>query len=357
LKKFFKRNHKKIGLPPGTLLNKNEIDNNHLEIKIMKYNEDYYVEEDVSSASLFKDKLKGNEKNVRWVNVSGADTKIIQNIGRDYNIHPLVLEDIMNIGLRPKYDLYDNYIFITLNMLSYNALNKEIDSEQLSLLFMREINTVFSFQERAGDVFDIIRKRIRNNRGLIRKNQADYLIYTLIDTIVDNYFLVLEKTGEKIEDIEEKIINNIEEVGLDKIQFLKKELMFLRKSVWPLREIISALIRNESSFFDKSTIYYLRDIYDHLIEVIDIIESLREMLTGLLDIYLSSTSNKMNEVMKVLTIISTIFIPMTFIAGIYGMNFHYMPELKVSWAYPAVLIVMLTIAVGMLIYFKKKKWF
>ncbi len=290
-----------------------------------------------------------------WVNIDGIhQPDNIENIGKQFKIHPLVLEDIMNTGQRPKMEDFDDYLFVVLKMLHYDEEENETKTEQVSLILGS--NYVISLQENEGDVFDSIRERIRSDRGRIRKMGADYLAYSLIDAIVDNYFTVLEKIGEKIEDIEDELVKNPTPDVLHTIHHLKRELIFLRKSVWPLREVISRLERWESPLIDKSIDIYLRDVYDHTIQVIDALETFRDMLSGMLDIYLSSVSNRMNEVMKVLTIIATIFIPLTLIAGIYGMNFKYMPELDWAWGYPIVYVIMLAIGVVMLIYFRRKRW-
>jgi magnesium transporter len=298
----------------------------------------------------FKDK-----PTVTWINIDGIQRiDVIEKIGKHFNLHPLALEDIVNTGQRPKMEDFVDYIFVVLKMLYYDEKKREPNAEQLSLVLGP--NWVISFQENEGDVFDPIRERIRADKGRIRKMGADYLIYALIDAVVDNYFIILEKIGEKIEEIEDELVANPSPETLQAIHNLKRQMIFLRKSVWPLREVISRLERWESQLINKSTYIYLRDVYDHTIQVIDAIETFRDMLSGMLDIYLSSVSNRMNEVMKVLTIIATIFIPLTLVAGLYGMNFKYMPELEWPWGYPLVLFVMFTIGVLMLIYFRKKKW-
>jgi len=264
------------------------------------------------------------------------------------------MEDIANTDQRPKIEDFESYLFAVLKMLSYDEKEGEIIVEQLSLILGP--SWVISFQENEGDVFDPIRERIRGAQGRIRKMGADYLVYALIDAVVDNYFIAIEKIGEKIEDIEDELVASPSPETLRAIHNLKRQMIVLRKSVWPLREVISRLERWESQLISKLTDIYLRDVYDHTIQVIDAIETYRDMLSGMLDIYLSSVSNRMNEVMKVLTIIATIFIPLTLVAGIYGMNFSYMPELKWDWGYPMVLSIMLAIGLVMLIYFRKKKW-
>jgi magnesium transporter len=295
------------------------------------------------------------KSSVTWLNIDGVHMpEIIEQVGKSFGVHPLVLEDIANTGQRPKMEDFDDYIFVVLRMLRFDETENQTKTEQISMVFGADF--VVSFQEREGDVFDIIRERLRSNKGRIRKMGADYLAYSLIDAIVDNYFMVLEKLGEAIEEIEDKLVTDPRSETLQTIHDLKRETVFLRKSVWPLREVISRLERSESPLISKSTFVYLRDVYDHTIQVMDSVDTFRDTLSGMLDIYLSSVSNRMNEVMKVLTVIATIFIPLTFIAGIYGMNFKVMPELDQPWGYPAVLILMLTIAVVMLIYFRRKKW-
>jgi len=292
---------------------------------------------------------------INWINIDGVHKlDAIEKVGKYLKVHPLVLEDIMHTGQRPKMEDFDDYLFVVLKMLQYDDETKETKTEQVSLIL--STNCVVSFQENEGDVFDIIRDRIRTDRGRTRKMGADYLAYSLIDAIVDNYFLVLEKIGEQIEDIEEDLIKNPTPAVLHTIHRLKRELIYLRKSVWPLREVISRLERWESPLIDKGIEIYLRDVYDHTIQVIDSLETFRDMLSGMLDIYLSSVSNRMNEVMKVLTIIATIFIPLTLITGIYGMNFRYMPELNSPWGYPIVYVAMLVVSGIMLMYFRRKKW-
>jgi magnesium transporter len=249
---------------------------------------------------------------------------------------------------------FEDYLFIVFKMLSYYEKESEIRSEHVSLFLGS--NFVLTFQEKEGDVFASIRERIRDGRGRIRKMGSDYLAYALIDTVVDNYFSILEKIGEKVEDVEGELVTNPTTETIQSIHNLKREMIYLRKSVWPLREVVSRLERGDSELINETTVIYLRDVYDHTIQVIDAVETLRDILSGMLDLYLSSISNRMNEVMKVLTIIATIFIPLTLIAGVYGMNFRYMPELDWRWGYPTILLTMTVIGIIMLIYFKRKKW-
>jgi len=258
------------------------------------------------------------------------------------------------VGQRPKYEDFEKYLFVALKMLMLDEKNNEVTSEQVSLIVSSDF--VISFQETEGDVFNPIRERLRNAKGRIRKEGADYLAYSLIDTIVDNYFSILEKIGEDVESIEEELVTNPTPKTLQIIHDLKRQTISLRKSVWPLREIVSGLERGEIPVIKKTTRIYLRDVYDHTIQVIDTVETLRDMIAGMLDIYLSSVSNRLNEIMKVLTIISTIFIPITFVTGLYGMNFKYMPELNWRWGYFGVLGIVLMVVCVMLVYFRRKRW-
>jgi len=290
-----------------------------------------------------------------WINIDGLqEVNYIEQIGQCFHIHPLTLESILNTTQRPKIEYFPNYIYIALKMISWDEKEQETNMEHISLILMQ--NMVLSFQEREGDVFNTIRERIRNMNGKIRQNSVDYLVYALIDTIVDQYFVILEKLGEKTELLEDVLINQPSPQNLQVIHQTKRNLIYLRNAVWPLREVINKLEKEETVLIQKDTKLFLRDVYDHTIQVIETIEALRDMVSGLLDIYLSSISNKMNEVMKVLTIIATIFIPLTFLAGIYGMNFHYMPELSWRWGYPVTLLAMFLIGLGMYFFFKKKKW-
>jgi magnesium transporter len=324
-----------------------------VKVTCIDYDGDHFEEKEaktINECFPLKDK-----PTTTWINIDGVHKlDNVEQIGKNLKIHPLVLEDIMHTGQRPKMEDFDDYLFIVIKMLQYDQKENKTKTEQVSIIL--GTNYVISFQEDEGDVFDLIRERIRSDRGRTRKMGADYLAYTLIDAIVDNYFMVLEKIGERIEDIEDELVKNPTSEVLHTIHSLKRELIYLRKSVWPLREVISRLERWESPLIDKSIDIYLRDVYDHTIQVIDALETFRDMLSGMLDIYLSSVSNRMNEVMKVLTIIATIFIPLTLVVGIYGMNFKYMPELEWPWGYPMVYVVMLAISGVMLVYFRRKRW-
>jgi magnesium transporter len=348
-----KKRTKKTGLPPGTPVYVGKKRFEEVKITCIDYDEKSFTEKQIQSVSEcfpLRDDVTST-----WINIDGVhQIDNIQEVGDHFKIHPLVLEDIMNTGQRPKMEDFNDYICIILKMLHYDEMENETKTEQISLILGS--NYLLSFQETEGDVFGSIRERIKTNRGRIRKMGADYLGYCLIDAIVDNYFLILERIGEKIEEIEDEMVKNPTPEVLHTIHTLKRELIFLRKSVWPLREVISRLERWESPLIDRSIDIYLRDVYDHTIQVIDSLETFRDMLSGMLDIYLSSVSNRMNEVMKVLTIIATIFLPLTLIAGIYGMNFRYMPELDIPIAYPLVLLSMLFVGLIMVVYFRTKNW-
>ncbi|UCB56459.1 MAG: magnesium/cobalt transporter CorA [Candidatus Omnitrophota bacterium] len=351
--RLIKRISKTIGLAPGTLMHVGEKRTERVKITVIDYDEKQVQEKEIKAPEecfSFRD-----TSTVTWINIDGIhNIEIIEKIGKHFGFHPLMLEDIVNTGQRPKLEDFESYIFIVLKMLYFDEKAGEINAEQVSLVLGS--NFVISFQEKEGDVFDHVRERIRNAKSRIRGAGADYLVYSLMDAVVDNYFLILEKSGEKIGDMEERIIANPIPKTLQIIHRLKGDIIFLRKSVWPLREVVSVLERSESKLIKKPTRIFLRDVYDHTVQVIDTIETYRDVVSGMLDIYLSSVSNRMNEVMKVLTVIATIFIPLTFIVGIYGMNFRYMPELQWRFGYPAVWFIIGAIAIYMIAYFRKKKW-
>ena len=351
--KLYKRSSKKAGLSPGTLVHIGEKKTEEVNISMIDYDESQIQEKDAATVG---ECLPFKEKpTVTWINVSGIhDVTVIEEFGKAFNIHPLLLEDIVHPDQRPKLEDYDDYLFLVLRMLRYDEAKEELQSEQVSLILGP--NFVITFQEREGDVFDAVRARIRNGKGKIRKMGCDYLTYALIDSVVDNYFLVFEKYGEKIEVLQDEVLSQPTPETLQVIQRTKRDMIFLRKSVWPLREAINALQRGESSLVTDNVNIYLRDVHDHTIQVIDTIETFRDIISGTLDVYLSSVSNKMNAVMKVLTIIATIFMPMTFIADIYGMNFKYMPELEWHWGYPLTLGIMLLLVVIMLLWFRRKRF-
>jgi magnesium transporter len=353
VRKLIKKRSKKAGLSPGTMVHVGEKQTEKVTLSVIDYDPEKIDTRElgtVEEAFPFKD-----TPTITWLNITGLhDVKLLEKLGKKFLIHPLIMEDILNTDQRPKVEIFEDYLFVVIKMLPFDVDKQEITHEQISLIVGN--NFVITFQERKGDVLDSIRHRLKNPKGRLRKHGADYLAYTIIDVIVDHYFILLEKLSEKIEFLEEKVTDNPDQQLVNQIQFLNRELIFIKKSVWPLRELIRGLIREETPIITDYTSPYLKDVYDHTIQVIETVDTFREIVTGVLNIYLTSVSNKMNEVMKVLTIIATIFIPLTFIAGIYGMNFEFMPELKWTWAYPGIWGLMLFVFLGMIFYFKRKKW-
>ncbi|MBN2287924.1 MAG: magnesium/cobalt transporter CorA [Candidatus Glassbacteria bacterium] len=351
--KFFKKVSKKRGLSPGSLVLVGEKKKYEVEITLFDYDEGRLEEkelEEVEESFFCKDR-----DTTSWISLNGVhDLEIIEKLGGHFGFNPLVMEDIVNTDQRPKLEDYEGYLFIVLKALHYDRESDEVKAGQVSLVLGK--NIVISFQENKTDLFDPVIERIRKGKGRLRRMGSDYLAYALIDAVVDNYFVVLEKLGDRLEDLETELINDPAEQTLQQIYRMKKEMLFMRKSIWPLREVVGGLQREEYELVDEKTIPFLRDAYDHTIQVIDTIETFRDILSGMLDMYLSSISNRMNSVMKVLTIIATIFIPLTFIAGIYGMNFENMPELHWAMGYPSILAVMLAVGLAMLLYFKRKSW-
>jgi magnesium transporter len=350
--KLLKKHSKKAGLPPGTLVHIGEKKAESVRITYLDYDEQNFQEKqvtDIEECFPFKE-----TPTVTWINIDGIhEVSIIEKVGKHFDLHPLILEDILNTTQRPKFEDYDSHLFLVLKMLRCDGEKQIVQSEQISIVVGHKF--ALSFQENVGDVFEPIRDRIRKAKGRIRKMNSDYLAYALLDAVVDGYFSVLETTGDKIESIEERLEKEPSEEILRQIHSLKRQMIFLRKSIWPLRELISNLQRSESNLIAQSTGVFLRDVYDHTIQVIDTVESYRDIVSSMLDLYLSSISNSMNAVMKVLTIIATIFIPLTFVAGIYGMNFKYMPELEWRWGYALALLVMIAIAIGMVIYILERR--
>jgi magnesium transporter len=354
VKKFIRKRSEKAGLSPGSLVYIGPRKQQPLTLEAITY----------SPATIEKVQIKPEDcagyktpAGIAWINIDGiSDVSALEQVGKTFDLHPLTLEDVLNTEQRPKLEEYDSYLFIVLKMLRPGATPlDEIIHEQVSFILYQ--NLLLTFQEDIqGDVFTPVRERLQNAKGRIRTLGADYLCYALIDAVVDNYFSILENFGERIEDLEEDLITNPSSETLSIIHHMKRELIYLRKSVWPLREVIAGLQRLETPLMSKGTGIFLRDVYDHTIQVIDTIETYRDMLSGMIDVYMSSISNRMNEIMKVLTIISTVFIPLTFLAGVYGMNFKYMPELEMRWTYPALWVFMLAVAGGMFLFFRKKKW-
>jgi magnesium transporter len=342
------------GLSPGTLVHVGRLQSHPARITVMQYNEATLHDEvlpsfDGASAAI-------SPGSVTWIHVDGVhDLEAIGKLGESYGLHPLTQEDIVNTQQRPKMEDYGEYLFVVMKALSLDiSSDHRLQSNQVCLAIKPDL--VISFQEGDGNLFGPIRERIRHGRGLIRKNGSDYLAYALIDAVVDRYFLVLETLGETIEEIQEEVVARPTREILHQIHVMKREMLVLRRAVWPLREFAYTLLLGESTIIEKSTVLFLRDVYDHAAQIIDSIETYREMISGMMDVYLSSVNNRMNEIMKVLTIIATLFMPLTFISSIYGMNFRYMPELEWPWGYPAVMLLMGGIAGGMITYIRAKKW-
>jgi magnesium transporter len=343
----------KLGLPPGTLVHIGEPTTASVTLGVIDFDAGHFEERDLTSIEELSPYLE--RPSVTWLNVSGVhDLGVVERVGSILGIHPLVLEDIVNTHQRPKAEVYEGYVYAVLKMIRFDTESGELDAEQVSLILARDC--VVSFQEKSGDVFDAVRARLRNGKGRLRRMGADYLAYALIDVVVDHYFLALESLGNSIEDLEEELITQPSPEALRTIHDLKRVMVTLRKAVWPVRELVLGLERNESELMTRETTLYLRDVYDHAIQVMDTVETYRDTLSGYMDVYLSSVSNRMNQVMKVLTVISTVFIPLSFIAGVYGMNFEFMPELKWPWAYPTLWILMAAGAGAMLLGFRKKGW-
>jgi magnesium transporter len=344
----------KLGLPPGSLLHVGNVHEPKPRMAIVDYSKENVEEKEIESVD---DILAYKESDsVTLVMIEGlSNVEIVEKIGAMFDIHQLVLEDILNTHQRPKFEEYDNYLFIVLKCLLSENKDFTVNYEQMSLLILK--NFVFLFKEKIDDIFKPVILRIKNTKSRFHTSGSDYLAYTILDTIIDQNFILIDNLDEVVTVLEDDLINSESNINtLHTIQKLKREIIGIRKNVSPLRELMAAMLRSDTTLIDQKTHIYLRDVSDHAIRVSESIESYRDILSGLLDIYISSVSNKMNEVMKVLTVFASIFIPLTFLAGIYGMNFEYMPELKWKWAYPIFWVVSIGITVGLLTYFKKKKW-
>ncbi|RMG27518.1 MAG: magnesium and cobalt transport protein CorA [Bacteroidetes bacterium] len=342
-----------IGLLPGTLLYIGPARSEKARISLIEYDEQHLTE---GSPSLDELAAHLQSPTVSWINIDGVhDTETVAKVGELFGLHPLILEDIVNTTQRPKLEEYDNCLYLVLRMITFDEEQKEIETEQISLVLGD--GYVLTFQEKTEDVLESVRERLRHARGRIRRRKADYLFYALIDVIVSHYFVVLEAIEAQIDLLEDQLEQDLSREVVQQIQQLKRAIIFLRKSVYPLRDAISRLERLQgAAFIHKKTLLYFRDVQDQITQIIELTETFREVLVNLHDLHLSLNAHRMNEVMKTLTIIATIFIPLTFIAGIYGMNFKYMPELEWPWGYPLVWAIMLLMSMGMLVYFRRKRW-
>jgi magnesium transporter len=349
--KLVQKRSRKTGLPPGTLVHIGEKKTDKITITAFHYSGSGCEEKQVDQPELL---TSPTDESVIWANVSGVHKmEVLEAFGKQFSLHPLLLEDIANTDQRPKLDDYETYFFLVMKMLALTE-RQDVLFEQVSLVLGR--NFVLSFQENGTDVFQPVRDRLRGGKGRLRQSGADYLLYTLVDAIVDQYFAVLESVGEKIESLQQVVVADPKPETLREIHALKRQLLFLRRAVWPLRDVMNNLSRSDCPFLQHHTKVFFRDVYDHVVQIVDTIETLREMVSASLDIYLSSVSYRLNAVMRVLTVITTIFMPLSFIASIYGMNFEHMPELKSEWGYPLVLAVMTLVGIGMLVAFRKKRW-
>lgn len=343
---------KSSSAPPGTLIHTGEDRSTPVHVSMITYNPTGAKVHGKVDAEGLRARIPAD--NIAWVNVDGVhDTDLIADLGQQFELHPLVLEDIVNTEERPKIEDYGTYLYFVMNMADLDAEHR-IRTEQVSIVLGRDF--ILSFQEDPDDIFDEIRLRIAKPGSSMQKMGPDYLAYLLLDAVVDRYFLLLEHLGEKIDDLEEELIERASKKILKRIYELKREVAHLRKAVWPMREIVGNMQRNQNDLISQELHVFLRDFYDHIMRVIDSVETFRDTIAGMIDLYLSTSSIKMNEVMQVLTVISTIFIPLTFITGFYGMNLEWMPEIHSRWSYPVIVVSMVVIVIVQLIYFKRKKW-
>lgn len=351
-----KRRSAKSGLPPGTLVYIGEHKTDHVRLSLIQYREGSFTQRELKSVDEFLSLYQSTDSGtVTWLDVGGLhEVQIIEQIGKAFQLHPLLLEDIVNTEQRAKREEYGSYVYVVLKMLCLDAPHTAVLTEQVSFILGERL--LLSFQENGTDVWGTIRDRLRTGKGRIASAGADYLLYSLIDAVVDHYFSVLEFMGERLEQLEDRLLATPHPDSLRELHVFKRDLLLMRKAIWPLREVLSGLARGDSSLIAPATRIYMRDVYDHSIQVIDTLEMQRETMAEMLDVYLSSTSNRMTGVMKVLTIITTIFMPLSFIASVYGMNFHWMPGLESLWGFPAVLTTMVGIGLLMVFLFRRKGW-
>lgn len=351
--RLFPKKLRPAGLPPGSLLFTGKAQVSDYHLSVIEYNEETLIEKKRATIEECLEHL--TTPLMTWIEVNGvSDPTMIASIGKHFKFHPLVLEDILSTGQRSKLDIYQDQVFIVLRLLLYNETNKTLRDEQVSLVFGP--NYLVSFAEGNEDIFQPIKERLRQKSHRIRSQGSDYLAYTLLDMIVDYYFIVLEKVDINLDLLEEELMTLPKPDTLMKIQYAKRDMVILRKAVWPTRDVMNRFLRLENSLVSPTTQLYLHDVYDHIVQIIDIIEGFRDVVSGMIDIYLSNINIRTNDIMKVLTIMSTIFVPLTFISSLYGMNFDNMPELHYPWAYPLILIVMASVACGMLLFFRRRNW-
>lgn len=351
--RFVRRQVKRSGSAPGTLVHTGEKTMEATRIRFLDYDEEGLREQEVPDLTTVLP-LR-DSPTVSWINIDGLhDLDLIGAVGDHFGLHPLVMEDLVHVGQRPKEEEYAGYDYVVLPMLTWDDEGGMVRDEQLTLILGP--HWILTFQERVGDVFEPVRERLRASKGRIRSRGTDYLAYALMDAVVDRYFEVLERVGDRTEELELEVLDDPTPDSMAKLHHLKRELVVLRRAVWPVRDVLNGLLRAESALIHDETRVFLRDVYDHTVQIIETVEALRDVVSGAIDLYLSNVSNRTNEVMKVLTIMASIFIPLTFMAGIYGMNFQHMPELALPWAYPALWGAMLLVAGGMVAWFRNKGW-
>lgn len=346
---------KKAGLPPGSVIFTGSQKVEKVFIHYLQYDAENLklATSDNQSKIVFH---PSTDETVDWYDLKGLhDTILIESLGKTFNIHPLILEDIADINQRPKFEEYEEGIFITLRALAFDQNTLKVKTEQVALYFRKGL--LISFQEDETDLFEAVRHRINNSRGKIRQKGTDYLAYALMDNVVDHYYIILEQVENAIENIEEALLEAPDNTIKERIHHLKKELLVVKKSIAPLREAISQFSKSDNEIIEEHSTFYIRDLYDHTIQIMDMVETYRDMLNGLQDLYLSEISFKMNQVMQVLAVVTTVFVPLSFLAGLYGMNFDHIPELHYKNGYFVLLGVMFLIFIGSLVYFKRKRWF
>lgn len=340
-----------VGKPPGSLIYTGEKREEPVRITVIQYNDDGYIQEEVESLDKAFSYL--NSEYVTWINIDGIhDTEMVKDVGERVNLHNLLLEDILSVDQRPKIEEFDDKLLVIFKMLYFK--DNDLEVEHTSIILSE--HSIISFQEKIGDIFDSLRSRIENKSGRIRQRGSDYLLYAIMDSIVDNYFIVLDEIAERLETLEDELYEDPGKDLLFKLQFYRKKVVELRRSVYPLRETVNKLNQGQSNLIGKDTEDFFKDLYDHTIQIIETIETFKDTIASLKDMYMSIVSNRMNEIMKVLTIIATIFIPLTFIAGVYGMNFENMPELGWEYGYFITWVIFILTFIGMIIYFKRKDW-
>ena len=344
---------KEVGAPPGTIVYTGPERRAPVTMRLHVFDEDTL--EHIEPCTMDEIRRQRAEGRV-WIDVEGVhDVDLLRALGTEFGLHALTLEDIARPGQRPKIESYEGYAYVVVRMMRWLEDDQRVEEEQVSIILGNDF--VLSFQEKPGDVFDPVRHRLMNPQSGMRTASVDYLLYRLLDVVVDNYFIVMEKLGERVEALDTLVMSGDDwRNGLALIHGMKQETLLLRRSVWPLREVVAQLERGDHPLIKPATRIYFRDVYDHTIEVIDTIESVRDLISGMLDVHLTIVNNRMSEVMKVLTIITTLFVPLTFIVGIYGMNFDFMPELRERWGYPSVWAVMVAITIGQLFFFRRKGW-